>query len=180
MLTEVAREVLNLLPQLAEALNRRVLAVEAGVAQIAREGFFRIDPLELVHHLGERVDQAGLDREDLADLAGSAPAAVGDDVCCHRSAEPSVLLIDVLNDALAPIAAGQIEIDVGPFAALLGEKPLEQQIHADRIDRRDAEAVADGAIGRGAAPLHEDRLLTAKIHDVPDDEEIPREVELLD
>jgi hypothetical protein len=46
----------------------------------------------------------------------------------------AVLLVDVLDDALAPIAARQIEVDVGPLAALLREEPLEQQVHA-RPDR---------------------------------------------
>ena len=50
----------------------------------------------------------------------------------------------------------------------------------DRIDRRDAQAVAHGAVGRRPAPLHEDVLLPAEIDDVPDDEEVAGEIELLD
>ena len=92
----------------------------------------------------------------------------------------AVLLINVLDDALASIAARQIEIDVRPFAALFREKALEQQIHPDRIHRRDAEAVAHGAVGGRAASLHQDVLLAAEIDDVPDDEEIAGEIELLD
>ena len=88
--------------------------------------------------------------------------------------------IDVLDHPLAPIAARQIEIDVGPLAALFRQKPLEQQIHPDRIDRGDAEAVADGAVGRRAAALHENPLLAAEVDDVPDDQEIAGEIELLD
>ena len=52
----------------------------------------------------------------------------------------AVLLVDVLDHALAAIAARQIEIDVGPLAALLREEALEQQLHPDRIDGGDAEA----------------------------------------
>ncbi len=92
----------------------------------------------------------------------------------------AVLLVDVLNDTLAPIAARQIEIDVGPLAALLGQEALEQQLHLDRIDRRDPEAVADGAVGRRPAALHEDVLLPAVVDDVPDDQEVAGEIELLD
>ena len=95
-------------------------------------------------------------------------------------AELSVFLVDVLDHPLAPIAARQIEIDVGPLAALFRQEPLEQQIHPDRIDRGDPEAVADGAVGGRAAPLHEDVLLPAEIDDVPDDEEVAGEIELLD
>src|SRR4029453_6163767 len=70
--------------------------------------------------------------------------------------------------------------DIGPLAALLREKPLEEQLHAHRIDRGDAQAVAHGAVGRRPAPLHQDVLLPAVVDDVPDDEEIAGEFELLD
>ena len=86
----------------------------------------------------------------------------------------------MLNHALAPIAARQIQIDVGPLPALLRQEPFEQEIHADRIDGRDAEAVAHGAVGRAPASLHEDVVLPAEIHDVPDDEKVAGEIELLD
>src|SRR5438045_1760102 len=82
-----------------------------------------------------------IEPQRLPHLARRAPAAIRDDVGGHRRAAWSVLLVDVLNDALAPIAARQIEIDVGPFPALLREKALEQEIHADRIDRGNPEAV---------------------------------------
>ena len=101
-------------------------------------------------------------------------------VICRRRCQLPVFLVDVLDDALAAIAARQIEVDVRPFAALFRQEPLEQQIHPDRIDGRDAEAVADGAVGRRAAPLHEDVLLPAVIDDVPDDQEVAGEIELLD
>ena len=95
-------------------------------------------------------------------------------------AERPVFPVDVLNHPLAAIAARQIEIDVGPLAALLRQEALEQQIHADRIDGGDAEAVADGAVGRRAAALHEDVFLAAEVDDVPDDQEVAGEIELLD
>ena len=123
---------------------------------------------------------AAVERQGLAHLARRAPAAIGNHVGRHRRAVLAVLLVDVLDHALAAIAARQVEIDVGPLAALLRQEPLEQQIHPDRIHRRDPEAVADGAVGGRAAPLHEDVLLPAEIDDVPDDEEIAGEIELLD
>jgi hypothetical protein len=112
-------------------------------------------------------------------IALAAPA-VRDDVGRHARAELAVALVDVLDHPLAPIAAREIEIDVGPLAALFGEEPLEEQVHADRIDGRDAEAVADGAVGGRAAALHEDVVLPAEVDEVPDDQEIAGEIELLD
>jgi hypothetical protein len=85
-----------------------------------------------------------------------------------------------LNDALALISAGKIEIDIRPFAALFGKKSLEQQIHFDRIDGGDSQRIANRAIGRRAAPLHQNIFLAAKAHDVPNDQEITGEFEFLD
>ena len=118
--------------------------------------------------------------ERLAHLARRAPAAIGDDVRGHRRAQPPVALVDVLDDPLAPVAARQVEVDVGPLAALLGEKALEEQLHAHRIDRRDPERVADGAVGGRAPPLHQDVVLAAEFDEVPDDQEVARQVEAAD
>ena len=47
-----------------------------------------------------------------------------------------------------------------------------------RIDRRDAEAITNGAVGCAAASLHHDVVFAAKIYDVPDDQKISWEPEL--
>ena len=72
----------------------------------------------------------------------------------------AVALVDILNGTFTLVAAGQIEIDVGPFAALFGKKSFEEQFHAHGIDRRDAQRITDGAVGGRAAPLHEDIVLS--------------------
>src|SRR5262249_43493522 len=113
------RQVLDLSPQAAEERNRRVERVETGVAQIALERLFGIDELEVVHHLREPVDEIRLDRQRLAHLARGAPAAIRDDVRRHRGTPLPTLPMDVLVDAPGPTPVREIEIDVGPFAALL-------------------------------------------------------------
>ena len=180
MLPEMPRQILHAVPQLGEPSERRMIEIAAGLDHPLAQRVGRIDELELIHHLGQAIDLRRVDAERLSDFARRALAAIGDDVRRHRRAEPPVLLVHVLNHLLAAIAARQIEIDVGPFAALFREKTLEQQIHADRIDRRDAEAVADGAVGGRAASLHEDVVMAAEIDDVPDDEEVAGEIETLD
>ena len=180
VLAEMPRQVLDLFPQAAERLDDRLLEVDPDVAQVALERLFRIDELEVIHDLGEPVHLFRLDRQHLAHFTCGAPAAIRDHVGRHRGAELSVLLVHVLDDALAAVAARQIDVDVRPLAALFREEPLEQQVHPDRIDRGDPEAVADGAVGRRAAALHEDVLLPAEVHDVPDDQEVAGEIELLD
>ncbi len=47
-----------------------------------------------------------------------------------------------------------------------------------RIDRRDAEAITNRAVGCAAASLHHDVVFAAKIDDVPDDQKISWEPEL--
>ncbi len=125
--------------------------------------------------LGELIGLLEGEAEGLGHFARGGAVAVGDDVRGHRGAVDAVGFVDVLDDALALIARRQIGVDVRPLAALLGEKSFEEQIHLHRIDGGDAEGVADGAVRRGAAPLHEDFFALAKLDDVPDDEKVRRE-----
>src|SRR5439155_24861084 len=57
---------------------------------------------------------------------------------------------------------------------------LEEKVHADRVDRRDPERVADGAVRRRAAALAEDAALAREADDVPHDQEVAGQVELPD
>jgi hypothetical protein len=134
----------------------------------------------VVHHPGEAVDLVLVERQRLPNLARRAAAAISDDVGGHRRAQTAVLLVNVLDHPLAAVAARQIEIDVGPLAALFRQEAFKQQVHRNRIDRRDPEAVADGTVGRRATALHEDVLLPAVADDVPDDQEIAGQIELVD
>ena len=145
-----------------------------------RQRVLRVLPLEGTHHLRERVDHLRRTAEHLAHLARRTAATIGDDVGRHRRATIAIPRVEILDGLLATIATRQIQIDVGPFAALLREEALEQQLHAHRIHGGDAQAVADRAVGRRPTPLREDVLLPAEVHEVPDDEEVPGEIELLD
>ena len=157
------------------------MQIEPGIAKLALERVVRILAIpRWPTRLDKPSERLVVEAQRLAHFARRRPAAISDDVGGHRRAELSVALINVLNDALALIAAGQIEIDVRPFAAFFGEKALEQQFHADRIDRRYSKRITDGAVGRRAAALHQNVLLAAELDDVPDDQEITCELELLD
>src|ERR1051326_1798043 len=63
---------------------------------------------------------------------------------------------------------------------LFRKEPFEQQLHANGVDRGDTEGVADRAIRSGAASLHENVFLIAEADNVPNDEEIAREIEFFD
>ena len=93
---------------------------------------------------GERVF---IEAKHLAHFARGGTSAIGADVGGHGRAALAVTFVDILNNFFALIAAGKIEIDVGPLAAFFGEKALKEQIHADGIDGGDAERIANRAIG---------------------------------
>ncbi len=118
--------------------------------------------------------------ERLADLARGAPAAISDDVRGHGRAVFAVTPVNFLDDALAPVAARQIEIDVRPAFAAFAQETFEDEMVAHRIDRRDPEAKTNRAVRRAPAALHHDVVFAAEIDDVPDDQKITGEPELLD
>ena len=74
----------------------------------------------------------------------------------------------------------EIDIDVGRLVARGADEALEQHVDARRIDRGDAEAIADDRIGGRAAPLAQDAAPPRKPHDVVDGQEIAGVVEPLD
>ena len=74
----------------------------------------------------------------------------------------------------------EIDVDVRRLAALGADEALEQQAAADRVDGGDAEDVADGGVGRRAAPLAKDVLRARISHDAADGEEIRRVVKVGD
>src|SRR4029079_17128214 len=76
--------------------------------------------------------------------------------------------------------AWEIEIDVGPFTTFFGKESLEQQSHLYGIDCCDLQRIAHCAICSGAAALNEDLVLEAELNDVPDNQEIAFEMQLLD
>ena len=174
------RQVLHPVPEIGELAHPRIQAVHADLAQMPGQRLAAVHELEAMHQFGEPIDQAGVKAQRLADLTRGAAVAVGDDVGRHRRAQLPVALVDVLDHALAPVAAGQVEIDVGPLAALFREEPLEEQLHPDRVDRGDAEAVTHGAVGRRTPALHQNPALAAEVDQVPDDEEVAGQIELLD
>src|ERR1022692_1335806 len=152
-------------PRIVEAVIERVVGVAVFLGGNGSRYFvegFRIKPQSFAH------------------FARSHAAAIGDEVGGHGSAALAVAVVLILNHALTLVTAGKIEIDVGPFAAFLGKKALEKQIHADGIDRGNPKRIADRTVGSGAASLHQNVLFAAKADQIPDNKEVAGEFELLD
>ncbi len=180
VLAEMARHVLHGDAEFVIFAQARMVEVESGIAKAAVEGIVFVAEFPGGDGRGNFLERFRIEAQSLAHFARGHAIAIGDDVGGHGGAACAVTLIDILNDFFALVAAGQVEIDVGPLAALFGKKSLEEQFHADGIDRRDAERVADGAVGGGSAPLHQNVLLAAVADQVPDDEKVSGEFEFLD
>ena len=183
VLAQVAGGVLDRLPELGEEARPALGGVEAGPGELLVEAA-RVAPVEVAapaaEGLGQAVDLLGGVAERLGHLAGGGAVAVGDDVGGHRRAVRAVAPVDVLDHLLPRVAGGQVEVDVRPLAPLLGEEALEQEVHLHRVDGGDREGVADRAVGGRAPPLGQDALLLAEAHQVPDDQEVAGQLELLD
>ena len=102
-----------------------------------------------------------------------------DQALARRRVQRVELGVNVLDHLLAAFVL-DVEIDVRRLGALQGNEPFEQQAHAHRIDRRDAQAVAHHRVRRRAAPLAQDPLFAAELHDFPHGQEVAAVVELAD
>ena len=81
-----------------------------------------------------------------------------------------------MDHLLAPLVL-EIDVDVGRLFPLGRDEALEQEVDLGRVDIGDGEAIADGGVGGGAAPLAENAEAARVVHDVMDGEEVGRVVE---
>ncbi len=115
----------------------------------------------------------------LADVADRAARAIMNDGGDDRGAVAAIAAVDILHHLFAPRML-EIDVDVGRLQPLPGNESLEQQIDLGRIDRGDAEHVADGRIRRRAAALAQNILAARVMDDVVHGEKIMRVSELGD
>jgi hypothetical protein len=87
--------------------------------------------------------------------------------------------VHVLDGVLPPVGL-DVEVDVGRAVALGRQEALEQETERHRVGLRDAEGVADSAVGCAPPPLAVDVALPAELHDVPHHEEVAGEAQGLD
>src|SRR5262249_31593309 len=145
---------------------------EPGCGEVFVKGIFGAAPLEAAHHGRETIERLRVKAEDFADFARRQPATIGTDVGGHGRAQLAISLIDILDGLFSFVAAGQIQINVRPLAALFRKEALKEKLHADGIDRGDTQRVTYGAVGRRTSSLHQDAVDTAEADDVPDDQEV--------
>lgn len=66
----------------------------------------------------------------------------------------------------------EIDIDIRRLVAIHGQEAVEEQRDVFRVHIGDFEAIADGRIGGGPAPLAEDAGTPRKLHDIAHRQEI--------
>jgi hypothetical protein len=180
VLPEMPRQAAHAAHEVLQRGDLRRGGVDAGRAQRRVGAAAVVRVLDALEQRGDPLRRVLAEAEHLAHLAHRHARAIGDDHRGHRGAVPPVFLEHVLDHLLALVSRREVEVDVGPFPALFGEKALEEQAHGDGVHRGDAERITDRAVGGGTASLHQHRCLAGEAHDVVHDQEVAREVELLD
>ena len=163
------RRVLDLQRQLQHRLGDRTVGLRRG-------GRHAAPPVDL---LRPGVLLARLEAERLGHVAHRRARPVRDHVRDLGGVVAAVALVDVLDHLLSPVAL-DVDVDVGRAVAFGRQEPLEQQPERHRIGRRDADRVTDRRVRSAPPALAEDVRAAAELDDVPHDQEVAGEVELLD
>jgi hypothetical protein len=125
---------------------------------------------------GERPHGIKREPQGLAHVADRTAGAVVDDGRRQPRPIAAVLVVDVLDHLLAPLVL-EVDVDVGRLVALGGDEALEEKVDAVRVDRGDAEAVADSRVGGRAAALAQDPARAGEADEIVHGEEIGRVIE---
>ena len=91
----------------------------------------------------------------------------------------SISFVHILQYAFT-ITMREVDVDIGRLLSLLREEPLEQQLHANGIDGRNAQAIAHGGVGGGTASLTQDAFTAREANNVPDNEKEPCHLQFRD
>ena len=158
MLGEMAGEADQLLREERHLAHRLLVRIETDAADVGLAHAFRRPAPD---GAGERADGVVGEAEDFADLAHRRAGAVGDDGGGDAGPLAAVFPVDVLHHLLAPLVL-EIDVDVGRLVPLGRDEALEEELGGVGVHLGDAEAVADGGVGGGAAPLAEDALLRGR------------------
>src|SRR5687767_4241565 len=179
MLPEMPRQSVDGAIQRDEGRHAGMIGGKAGFLDL-RAQVHGVREIAIGEERGKAIQNVPLKIEGLANFTRGAAATIGNDVRGHGCAVLAVTLVNFLDHPLAPITAGQINIDIRPAFTSFAEETFEKQFAADRIAGGDAEAVTDGAVRGAAATLAHDGVLAAELHDVRDNQEVPAETKLCD
>ena len=117
-----------------------------------------------VHHIRRKGQRLG-------DLPHRRTGAIGDHVADHAHVILAIAFIDVLDDLLPPVCS-KVDVDIGHGARTLAQKPLKEQVVAQRIDRGDVQEVGHQRVGCRSPSLTANALLAGETNNVPYDEKV--------
>src|SRR5262245_44818184 len=177
MLSKMARQTINRVIQPDECRHPRMMFRQTGGFDL-RFQFHRVWEIAAGKQVREPVDNARRKIERFADLTRRTAPTICDHVRSHGCTVFAVTPINFLDHCFPPIAAGKIKINIRPAFAALVQESFEHEMVFHRVDRRDPEAITNGAVGGAAAALDHNVVFTAEIDDVPNDQEIAGETEL--
>ena len=134
MLRQVTRKAHDLVNEVQQAFDDRAVRVQSRLEHTAVIDELTVPPL---HRTGHAADLQVTQTQRLADVTQRALWPVGDDGRGDGRSLTSILLVDVLDDLLATLVL-EVDIDIRRLVPLLRDKPLDQRLHAIRIDLGDA------------------------------------------
>jgi hypothetical protein len=175
MLAEVARRADQLPGKIERQGQARIGRVQVEIGGMAfLHAFLRPAP-DLA---GQCAGHVFRQPQCLADLAHRAAGTKAADHGSEGGMLVAVGLIDPLNDDFPPFML-EIDINVGRLVPRARDEPLEQQSMPDRVDRGDAERVADQRIGGRSTPLAQDALAPGEADDRVHGQEVRRIAHLM-
>ena len=83
----------------------------------------------------------------------------------------------MLDDGFPAFTGREIDVDVGPGPAVLGEEAFEEQAPANGVAGGDFKTVTDCGVGSRAPSLAEDTLGLGELNQFPDDEKVSGKTE---
>ncbi len=176
----VARHAFEFLRHLQDLPHAGIFARRILEAGLLLDGVFELDVEDVRDQFRDFVDVGVGHVEHAAHVLDGLPRGErtkGDDLG-HLLA--AVLLSDVL-DHLATAPGVEIDIDIRHEDTLRVEEALEEEAVFERIEIGNLHGVADQAAGGGATARSDgDAALFGEANEVPDDEQVTRELRLLD
>src|SRR5208337_367670 len=129
--------------------------------------------------LGEVSHFTGRHAENFGGLAHGQARVHGDEAADHGYVFRAPARVNVIKEFIAACAA-DININVRAIPTLHVEEALEIEAPAQRADARNAQAVGDHGTGRRAARHGGNAAAIGFFDDVPNEQEIRRQIQLVD
>src|SRR5205823_4572055 len=113
VLSQMARQTLNRAAEGTKSRGARMFDGQASLLHLVGQ-FERMRKVSVRIEAGKALQNVLGKIERFADFARGAAPAIGDDVGRHCGAAASVAPINFLDDALAAVAAGKVNVNVWP------------------------------------------------------------------